>query len=307
MRYEISDKLFGDSFAVPRVCEDYLAEAGEVELRVLLFATSRVSFEDGELVAALSDFEESEVREALAFWRGAGLFSKKRGVKKAAKHEAEKPTETPEVKIVSSRPNYTSFDLANAVEQQPDFKSLVDYAEGRLEKMLNRADLSLLYSFVDYLALPVDVVMLGIEACVKEGKKSLRYIEKLLIALVDDGITSYEDADAYFVRRAEYLSYEGRVRTMCGFGSRALTAAEKKLITAWKDEYKYTEEELVAAYEKMIAAINKPSISYMNKVLHTLRETPAATDADATKTYDTESRFSRAVSRKKKTKTEEAE
>ncbi|MBQ2253125.1 MAG: DnaD domain protein, partial [Clostridia bacterium] len=252
-----------------------------------------------------SDFEENEVREALAFWRGAGLFSKKRGAKKVAQEQEKKADDG--VKIVSSRPNYTSFDLANAVDHSPDFKSLVDYAEGKLEKLLNRADLAILYSFVDYLALPVDVVMLAIEACVREGKKSLRYIEKLLIALADDGIVTYEDADAYFVRRAEYLSYEGRVRAMCGFGARALTAAEKKLITAWKDEHKYTEEELVAAYEKTIAAINKPSISYMNKVLHTLRSTPAATAEDTHKTYDTESRFEAAVSRKKKKKTEEAE
>ncbi len=298
MHYEISANWMGESFAVPRACEEFFSEAGECELRVLLFAASRGSFEDTELIAALH-FPENEVREALAFWRGAGLFSKT-----ARKKTPESPKEEPQVKIVSARPNYTSFDLAAAVDNTPDFKSLIDYAEHRLGKNFNRADLSLLYSFVDYLALPVDVVMLAIEACAKEGKKSLRYIEKLLIALVDDEICTYEAADAYFARRAEYLSFEGQIRALCGFSSRALTAAEKKLITAWKDEYRYTEEEVREAYEKTVNAIAKPSVSYMNKVLQTLRAGPSR-EEKPNKTYDTESRFRAAVQRTKQKQAEE--
>ena len=298
MRYEISEKWTDESFAVPRAAETFLSEAGECELRVLLFAASHGAFEDFEIVSSL-DFPESEVREALAFWRGAGLFSKS-----ARKQTAEPKKEEPAVKIVSARPNYTSFDLAAAVDNAPDFKSLVDYAEHRLGKNFNRADLSLLYSFVDYLALDVDVVMLAIESCAKEGKKSLRYIEKLLIALVDDEICTYEAADAYFARRAEYLSFEGQIRALCGFSARALTAAEKKLITSWKDEYHYTQEELNEAYEKTVNAIAKPSLSYMNKVLRTLREGDVQKDRP-NKTYNTESRFAKALARPKRTKREE--
>ena len=297
MRYEISAKWMDESFAVPRVATEFFSEAGECELRVLLFAASRGAFEDSELVSEL-DFPENEVREALAFWRGAGLFSKNARSATAPKQEE------PKVKIVSARPNYTSFDLAAAVDNTPDFKSLIDYAEHRLGKNFNRADLSLLYSFVDYLSLPVDVVMLAIESCAKEGKKSLRYIEKLLIALVDDEICTYEAADAYFARRAEYLSFEGQIRAMCGVSSRALTAAEKKLITAWKDEHRYTEDEVREAYEKTVNAIAKPSISYMNKVLHTLREGGTREDKP-NKTYDTESRFQAAVQRTKQKQAEE--
>lgn len=311
MRYELSDQGRKDGFFVPRRAAEFFAEAGECELRVLLFVCENPAFEEEELFEALSGlYEPSSLREALAFWRGAGLF-KRRGAKAAPKKEVQEEPKA-EVKIVSSRPSYTAQDLAEAVEQTPDFKSLVDYAEARLEKLLNRADLSLLYSFVDYLGLPVDVVMLAMESCIKEGKKSLRYIEKLLVALTDDGIVTYEDADAYFARRAEYLSYEGQIRTMCGFSSRALTAAEKKLITSWKEEKGYTAEELEAAYEKTIAAISKPSLSYMNKVLSTLRSAPQGDGADrekqGRKTYETSSRFAKAVARtKKKQKTEENE
>lgn len=309
MHYEISTEWTKDAVFVPRACEEFLAEAGECELRVLLFAAFRTSFEDTDVLEAL-DFPETEVREALAFWRGAGLFSKQKRKKASSPLSQEEQTKEPsQVKILSSRPSYTAFDLADAVEHKQDFKSLVDYAERRLEKQFNRNDLSLLYSFVDYLGLPVDVVMLAIESCAKEGKKNLRYIEKLLVALVEDEIVTYEDADAYFARRAEYLSYEGTVRAMCGFGTRALTAAEKKIITAWKDEKAYTKEELTAAYDKTISAISKPSVAYMNRVLATLRETPVMESAagKTAKTYDTQSRFAAAVKRTRKNRTEDTE
>ena len=302
MQYEISKKWLDESFAVPCACEAFFAEAGECELRVLLFAAARGVFDAEEIVEKLN-LPESDVREALAFWRGAGLFSKTRT---AEKKTPQKPKEEERVKIVSSRPTYSSLDLAAAVENSTEFKSLVDFAEKRLEKLFNRAELSILYSFVNFYEMPVDVVMLCIEACAKEGKKSLRYIEKLIIALADDGITAYEDADAYFARRAEYLSFEGKIRALCGFTSRALTAAEKKIITSWKDEYKYGEAEVQEAYEKTVNAIAKPSLTYMNKVLLTMREQPRDDgERGIKKTYDTQSRFEAAVKRTKKKRGEE--
>ena len=145
MQYEISKKWLDESFAVPRACEAFFAEAGECELRVLLFAAARGVFDAEEIVAELN-LPESDVREALAFWRGAGLFSKTRT---AEKKTPQKPKEEERVKIVSSRPTYSSLDLAAAVENSTEFKSLVDFAEKRLEKLFNRAELSILYSFVN--------------------------------------------------------------------------------------------------------------------------------------------------------------
>lgn len=312
MRYEFDADRMQEVVLLPARALELCPEAGEAELRVLLFLARTGGAEEAEILGHFSGLlDEGSVREALAFWRGAGLFSKGGSKKRPPRtdEEEKRRDEAGErnVRILSERPNYTSFDLASAVENQSDFKSLVDYAEHRLEKVFNRADLSLLYSFVDYLALPVDVVMLAIEACAKENKKSLRYIEKLLVALADQEIVTYEEADAYFARRAEYLSFEGQVRAMCGFGSRALTAAEKKIITAWKDEKGYTKEELTEAYEKTVNAISKPSVSYMNKVLSTLREQGGEGERStgAAKTYDRASRFRKAVERTKKKRGEE--
>lgn len=313
MRYKLSEKWSRDTVSVPRRALKYLTEAAEAELCVLLAACDSAQFDETELFSALSErFSETEISAAIAFWRGAGVLVRATG-KDAPKKDApalRAAEPAPEVKVISSRPSYTAIELAEAVEQSADFKSLIDYAEGRLKKNFNGADLNLLYSFVDYLALPVEVVMLAIEACAAENKRSLRYIEKLLLALSDDGIDSYEAAEAYFARRAEYLSFEGQVRAMCGFGTRSLSAGEKKILATWVQEYKLTIDEVRQAYDKTITAIAKPSLSYMNKVIHTMRETarePDRPDAvgGTAKSYDTEGRFAAAVARTKKKQTKE--
>lgn len=313
MHYEISEQFSRESFAVPARAAAYFSDAGEPELRVLLYCCKHASFEEAEMIADLAAvLTEAQVREGMAFWRGAGLFSKskKRAAAPAERDEAPalKPNKSAPAAIPSARPNYTSMELAAAVEKKPAFSALLDYAQRRLEKNFNGSDIGLLYSFVDYLGLPTDVVMLAIEQCATEGKKSLRYTEKLLIAFADDGIDSYEKAEAYFQARRDYLSFEGKVRALCGFGARSLTAAEKSILATWSEEWKVEFSLVDAAYERTIKAIGKPSLGYMNKVLHTLRESGAKTGADARavpqdkamKTYDVNEFFAAAVKRARK-------
>ncbi len=310
MRYQISEGAQQDGFWVPERAGDCLATASEAELKVLFCACRLGSFEADELVQALAGSVSSdEALQALAFWRGAGLFS-------APGAQGQTLAEPPSVKkITTSRVQYTRLELADAAEKNRDFKSLIDYAEHRLNKNFTATDLNILYSFVDYMALGVDVVMLAIEQCATEGKTSLRYIEKLLIALADEGIDSYEAADAYFTSRREYLSFEGQIRAMCGFSTRSLTAAEKKILAAWQGEGGFSMEEIRAAYERTVTAISKPSLSYMNKVLTTARTRGEAIDAISAeqqkatgKTYETNSRFQAALERtRKKVKQEDSQ
>lgn len=311
MRYRLNLRP-RHNLAVPAQVSEFLSEAGEAELKVLLYAAKDPTFSDRELIDGLSDtLDPEQVREAIAFWRGAGIFSKETAKKspaaKTAEPENAKTDARKTVRVVSERPNYTSAQLALAVEENADFKSLIDYAEHRLQKNFNASDLSLLYSFVDRLGLPVEVVMLAIESCAGEGKKNLRYIEKLLIDLADREIDDLEKADAYFKRREEYLSFEGQIRAMCGFGTRTLTAREQELLTVWREEWKVSDEELKDAYERTIRAINKPSLAYMNRILATLREAKDRVKtasgklaAGEGKTYDLDDFFASAVERTKR-------
>ncbi|MBQ3076064.1 MAG: DnaD domain protein, partial [Clostridia bacterium] len=160
--------------------------ASETELRVMLSLAPHIArggLEEEEALALLEEsFAAEEVLAALAFWRGCGIFKTdgKRSVKKpapkvATEKEEEKEPAVKKVIDADEAPFYSSADLAAAAQEQPDFKNLVSFAEGRLEKVMNTSELARLYSFLDYLKMPLDVVILVIEDCASRDKKSLRY------------------------------------------------------------------------------------------------------------------------------------
>jgi len=295
--------------------------ASETELRVLLHLAPHIAKSGLEEEEALDlcreSFAPEEVLAALAFWRGCGLLKTegKRSVKKEALPKAEPEAEEaaqPAVKKTidaDEAPFYSSADLANAAAVNPDFKNLVSFAEKRLEKVMNTSELARLYSFLDYLKMPLNVVILVIEDCASRDKKSLRYITKVLSAFQDEGIDSYDKAEAYFVARNESQSYQGQVKSLFGL-TRKLTKSEEECIGLWRTAYGYGEDMLNAAYEKTVAAAKNPTIKYMHRILENWHAsgftTPAETEggsapgAKAEKSYDVDDFFQSAVSKGRK-------
>ena len=297
--------------------------ASETELRVLLHLAPHIAKSGLEEEEALSLLEESftseEVLSALAFWRGCGIFKteSRRSVKKApVKKEAPLPEPEPVAepapkKVIDAdeAPFYSSADLAEAAKSQPDFKNLVAFAENRLEKVMNTSELARLYSFLDYLKMPLDVVILVIEDCASRDKKSLRYITKVLTSFQDEGIDSYDKAEAYFVSRNESQSYEGIVKNMFGF-TRKLSKSEEECVALWRNEYGYGEDMLNAAYEKTVAAAKNPTVKYMHRILENWHASGFTTPFDvesgakpvdkAEKSYDVDDFFQSAVSKGRK-------
>ncbi|MBR3837302.1 MAG: DnaD domain protein [Clostridia bacterium] len=316
-------KSYPDSFlTLPESVLDHVDKAGEGEVKLLLHLAGLLRFgpmEEEELLIALGEaFEQEEIRLALAFWRGCGVISttqKKPARQKLlpkAPAEPEEPAapvaEEPAVKPrvdADEAPFYSAKDLADAAEAVPDFKNLVAFAEGRLEKVMNTSELARLYSFLDYLKMPLDVVMLVIEDCVSRDKKSLRYITKMLTTFQDEGIDTYQKAEAWVSARQDQNVYERIVRRLFGLGERKLTAAEDRILRSWRLNFGYGEEILNAAYEKTVASAKNPSIKYMDKILEGWHRDGVKTPDDigkkvpggkAEKSYDADDFFEQAVS-----------
>lgn len=327
MLYRIAKAYPDTMLMIPEAVLDKIEQAGEGEVKILLCAAAylkRSPLEEEDLVNALSPrFSREEIISALAFWRGCGIL-KGESLKKSSPKKKVSPDEggaesskafvssTPAPLDADEAPFYSSHDLAKAAEANPDFKNLVSFAEGRLEKVMNAGELARLYSFLDYLKMPLDVVMLVIEDCVSRDKRSLRYITKMLTSFQDDGIDNYEKAEAYFAARQEKNLYEKHVRSLFGLGDRKLTAAEEEILSLWRSRYGYGEEMLNAAYEKTVASAKTPSIKYMHKILESwftagirsVEEIEKASGANrgekAPKSYDLDDFFEQAVSKGRK-------
>lgn len=271
--YRVKKKLMGDTFSLPRKLISRLSEAGEVELKIFLVLASLETEEYLTEEGILAELERAGVSvddfsEGMAFLRGAGLIEKSTSkavdritpVKAEAPPPEEKKTHRP-----TSTPSYTSKQLAEAASKS-EFREMMEWASNRLGKTFNTSDLATLYSFVDDLCLPYDVVMLGIEHCVSEGKPSLRYAEKLLIDFADRGINTYQLAEEYILKRKNFLSFEGSIRSLMGLGQRTLTSKEKAVLTQWQ-EWQMSDEMIKSAYEKTVEKTGHVSMSYMHKIL----------------------------------------
>lgn len=320
MRYRLGKSHPDSLIFLPGEILDQIEEAGEGEIRILLHLAALLSHgprEEEEVLSALTErFGREESLSALAFWRGVGAIKtdgKKRGSESVyspkAVAKAEPPKEEPAVKKtidVDEAPFYSPKELADAAQEKPDFKNLVSFAEERLEKVMNASELARLYSFLDYLKMPLDVIMLVIEDSVSRDKRSLRYISKMLMSFQDDGIDTYEKAEKYFLSRKESRVFEKYVRRLFGLGDRKLTKAESEILEIWRTKFGYGEDILELAFEKTVASAKNPSIKYMHKILENWFASGVTTPDEigqkvapsgkADKSYDLDDFFEQAVS-----------
>ncbi len=325
MKYDLKNPVPARTVFIPSEACRFLPAASAADVKILLYIYEAYSKDDSlssfdedtlsEETHIADTFSREEISHALGFWRAAGILSESGGA--APYSEPAPDAEVKKKKNAlfdpSKKPSYTSSQLADAA-RVPEFSELLAYTESRLNKMLNPSELATLYSFYDYLALPTDVIMLATEHCVSEGKRSLRYIEKLLLDFTDKDITTYEAAEAYINSRRHYKTLEGKVRTLCGMGERALTKSEKTIIGEWASNPEFDTELLTEAYEATIRSIGKPTLAYINKILlrwandgittvAALSEAKEKTDASkgfVDKTYDLEGFFKAAVEKERK-------
>ena len=325
LRFRLRQKPGEKGIFLPESVLNSLATATEAELKLLMLLAKEgreceyLSESDLLPVAESAGIDKDTFNEAMAFFRGAGLVENEietkpevRKIKTDEKQEEILPTPRRR-----HTPSYSSAQLAGAAEDR-EFLELVEFAARSLGKSFNTHDVSTLYSFVDTLCLPYDVIMLGIEHCVTEGKMSLRYVEKLLIDFADREINTYEKADNYIRARIAFKGFEGKIRTLLGLGQRSLTAKEKTMLTAWQNEFKTPDALITLAYERTVEKTGKASMSYMNKILENWHEAGFKTVEDVevgdkksesanTSSFDPDEFFKTAISRTRDKKKEGGE
>ena len=289
MKYRI---IYGDSVGVfPKSALEVVKRAGEDDLKVLFFLCSCEGNADEKKLCKLSGCKIEKVRDALSFWRGAGVIeateSKSDEEESATVKTAPKSEETSKKKLRRSEelPNYTSAELADILEQRSDTATLINECQNILGKVFNVHEINVLIGLVDYLSLDCEYIMILLTYCVSLGKRTLHYAEKMAFALYDAGICTSEELSEELRRREVAASAEGRIRTLFGIGDRAFTTKEKKLISAWVGEMGYPIEVIEKAYEVTADATGKGSIPYANSVLERWHAEGLRTPEDVEKSY----------------------
>lgn len=104
--------------------------------------------------------------ESMAVLGGTGLFRKRSGAGVPAKA------------IPSERPQYSPAELSCYLKRE-DVKRLFQSAQQKLGKTLSSGDMATLFSFYDWLGLPLEVIDLLLTYCVSRGKRGCIISKKL--------------------------------------------------------------------------------------------------------------------------------
>lgn len=257
-------------------------QASVQTIRVLLWLASDPSLAGKpRQLSTLSGCSTAEVREAIRFWQACGVLAAKEEAENEAvpamatvaaipgKGEAEQKASSapaPRLRRSDELPNYSLTELSALMEKREEMRILVDEAQNILGKMFNPSEVNILVGMVDYLGMNEECILLILEYCKRIGKTNLRAIEKFAFSLEDKGITDVAAVEEEIRRAEAMVSFEGKVRTLFGMGKRALTAKEKKMLSAWLS-YGYGEEIIGMAYEITVNATGDASVPYANTIL----------------------------------------
>ncbi len=253
-----------------------------------------------EKIADLTGCDVLTVEKALSYWQGAELLSEGASDrKKTVEPPKEETSSEPTVRTLDSAaaitpapaslPRYTTEELVALLESRRELAALIDECTRVFGKVFSTHETSILLGIVDYLNVDGEYLLLLLAHCAKIGKKSVRYVEKTAFSLYDDGITTPTALQECLKKKEEMEEVEGKIRTLFGMNSRALTTKERKLIDTWLFTYHYGMDVITRAYEITVDAIGKSSIPYTNSILerwaaanlHTLAEIDASEQARA--------------------------
>ena len=285
MGFHVDFGIWGSIFPVPAAIADKELKfcSGE-QLKVLLLALRDGQDEiDTAAIGRRLGLPLEAVEDALHYWQGTGVFT----ADVATADTLEKPAPAEEVPLpppasvtettitpqgqkitaIRSRSHLTVGEINDLMKRDARFPALISELEQGFGKVLSPTEREAVAYLYRYLELGADYILMAAAYCRGQGKTNLRYLEKMISGWVDDGIDTFEKAEAHMVALRERQSAESRIRRLFGLPDRALTAKERECVTRWSEEYHSSDALIQLAYDRTVAATGKVSFPYLDKIL----------------------------------------
>lgn len=213
---------------------------------------------------------ENNIQFILSYWISRGELLEENGRYVLPSAEAKGKISAKKQKKPNAeraKPGYTAKEISAVASANPQIAHLFKEAERIYQKPLTPSIFEMLYSFIDWLDLPVEVVLMLLTYAAKHDKLKTKYLTTVAMDWADKEINTYEAAEAY-IRELEALdSAEHKIRSILGIYDRALTQTEKKYIHSWTEDLHSSPEMVAIAYDRTVANTGKLSWAYMNKLL----------------------------------------
>ncbi len=178
---------------------------------------------------------------------------------------------------------YTKSDINTYMKNNDGIRHMFLISEQLLNKTLTDTDRRILFSFYDYLSLPVEVIFTLLEYCISIGKTNMRYIEKVAYTWADKGIDTLSKASSYVKEENEICNTYKRFKSMFKISGRDFTSTEEAYIKDWVYNLKLSDKDIEDAYEKTVENTGKIAFKYMDAILKNSMQKPKA---DENKVYN---------------------
>ena len=254
MPYRLCKNL-GDSIAVPQLVVAKLPQLEDDWLRVALMVIATGETDPARLARELRLKSVEKAREALLFWKGAGLL------------ESCEESNVPAGDIAgasAARSHMTTPEVTAAARNDPSIAALVQECQRLMGGVITQSDTNILVSLYVTDGLPVDFILLGVAHFVSLGKRSARYIERALLGWQAEGIDTVEAAERYLKLLALRSEREAEVARLFHLADAKFTKAERRAIASWYEDFQY-QEDMIA--EAIAYAGEKSSVRYVNGIL----------------------------------------
>ncbi len=232
-----------------------------------------------ETVAKKLQLLESDVLKALNYWNTKGLISfseQEDNIELAflslkssdVKEEKEKDEEEDNVIrlpfIAETRPTYTIEELELYKGKSKEVRELFCMAENVLGKLLTYNDMNVLFSFHDWLRLPISVIEIMLTYCAENNHRSLRYIEKCALDWASNNIYTIEAANTYI---KQFNTDYREILKAFGQSGRSPVASEVKLMKKWLNEYEMPLEIVLEACDRTVMKTGQGKFNYADKII----------------------------------------
>lgn len=257
MNYQLNFPAFSGLIALPAAVTEHLPEASGLAVKVLIALLSAQGGKPTpEEIASTLGVSAEDARDGLKYWVSKGILTTEEKEKREA------------VKLVKPGSNtITSKELADQMEHNAQVRCLFESAETLYARPLSAMERRTLLYALQSTLLPVDVILMIIDFCLRIGKASVNYILRVCEDWAEQEINTHELAEERIRRDLEKNEGEKLVMSCFGIHGRKLTKKESDYINKWLHQYGFQLNMVRLAYERTIDSIGELSFPYINKIL----------------------------------------
>lgn len=207
-------------------------------------------------ISSILNKNEDDIKDAIEFWENFGIIKSETSEKEEDNKNKNEILEKSNLSYISKR-----------IKSKDDISVMLGKIEAILGRPLSGVDISVFTNLKDFEGLPSSVIIILVQYCVKMGKNYTRYIEKVGLSWVQEGINSVKSAKEKIKTTNKVILLWKRFSKIIGISNRLPTTKEKEIMKRWFIDWEYDFSIIKEAYERCINATGEYKLNYIDGII----------------------------------------